>query len=332
MMQPSTDVWGVNPEAVIAAIHERTRRGQSAGGATDGKKLGLIIEGGGMRGVISASALLALEALGMTEVFDAVYGTSAGAMNGAYFLAGQAGYGITIYYQDISNRRFINPLRLGKVVDIDYLFDKVITQLKPLNVARVLASPADFYITITEVYTAKCVLANAKQSHEALLTILKASTALPVMYNRVVVVEGRPYMDGGVTNHIPLQEAIADGCTDLMVLLTRPASFVEPSPTWVERWLFKRVCARENAVLLEVFLKTYRHSNAVRNLALGRHPPDTPVNILTICPGESDPRVERTTKSRKRLKAAAMTHALRTLQTFGSECTRLVEVLRPFPL
>jgi predicted patatin/cPLA2 family phospholipase len=332
MMQPSADVWGVNPEAVIAAIQERARHGQIAGVATDGKKLGLVIEGGGMRGVISASALLALEALGMTQVFDAVYGTSAGAMNGAYFLAGQAGYGLTIYYQDISNTRFINPLRLGKVVDIDYLFDRVITQLKPLNVARLLASPAELFVAITEVYTAKCVLANAKQSQEDLLTILKASTALPVMYNRVVVVGGRPCIDGGITNHIPLQEAIAAGCTDLMVLLTRPAHFVETSPTWVERWLFKRVCARDNMALLDVFLKTYMHSNTVRNLALGRHPPDTPVNILTICPGASDPRVERTTKSSQRLKAAATIHALRTLQAFGSECTRFVEVLRPFPL
>ena len=53
-------------------------------------KLGLVVEGGGMRGVISGGALIALERLGLTSAFDEVYGESAGAINACYFLAGEA--------------------------------------------------------------------------------------------------------------------------------------------------------------------------------------------------------------------------------------------------
>ena len=61
-----------------------------------------------MRGVVSAGMVSALEELGLTHAFDAVYGSSAGAINAAYFLAGQARLGTTIYYEDINNARFID--------------------------------------------------------------------------------------------------------------------------------------------------------------------------------------------------------------------------------
>src|SRR5207244_13520104 len=53
------------------------------------RKLGLVIEGGGMRGVISAGSLLALDLLGFREIFDEIYAASAGGVNAAYFLSGQ---------------------------------------------------------------------------------------------------------------------------------------------------------------------------------------------------------------------------------------------------
>jgi hypothetical protein len=77
----------------------------------DGARIALAIEGGAMRGVVSAGMVAALEQLGLTDAFDAVYGSSAGAINGAYFLAGQANLGVTIYSEDINNRHFIDLRR-----------------------------------------------------------------------------------------------------------------------------------------------------------------------------------------------------------------------------
>src|SRR5207244_6580405 len=106
----------------------------------DGRKVALIVEGGAMRGVISCAALMGLEELGMTEVFDEVYGASAGAVNAAYFLARQAAYATTIYYQKINNTRFIRRLWQRKIVDIDGLFDSIIAGKQPLRIDGVLCS------------------------------------------------------------------------------------------------------------------------------------------------------------------------------------------------
>jgi len=324
-------VRGVNASAAVAHIKERAARGQGPGSATDGRKLGLILEGGAMRGIISAGGVLALEELGMTGVFDEVYGASAGAVNASYFLAGQAAYGITIYYQDINNRHFISLGRLRKIVDIDYLFDTVIPERKPLRVKDVLASPSRLFVSITDAGTGEGLLVNAQNSEVPLLTLLKASTALPVLYNRPVKVAGRDCFDGGLTNPLPIQDAIDSGCTDLLVLLTRPAGYVEGAPRPFERWLFEKVCARGNTPLLGAFLNLHNRANAARDLALGRRRPAVPVNIATVCPDDEGPGIGRTTKRGDRLKAAAAESARRTLRAFGSDRERLVEVFRPFP-
>src|SRR5262245_32067681 len=137
---------GVRAPLAVTHILARARRGERAGGATDGRKLGLVVEGGAMRGVFSAGAGVGLEELGLTAVFDEVYGSSSGAINAAYFLAGQAAYGATIYYEDINNSRFINFGRLTKILDVDFLFEEVLTRRKALAVERVLASPSRFFI------------------------------------------------------------------------------------------------------------------------------------------------------------------------------------------
>src|SRR5213083_237209 len=109
-MPVNDPIYGINPQETIALLKQRAFRLRQDRSIFDGRKLGLIIEGGAMRGVISCAALLGLEELGMTEVFDEMYGASAGAVNAAYFLAGQAAYATTIYSQKINNTRFIRRL------------------------------------------------------------------------------------------------------------------------------------------------------------------------------------------------------------------------------
>jgi predicted acylesterase/phospholipase RssA len=81
--------------------------------------IGLVVQGGGMRGVYSMGALAALEEMGFGQCFDHVAGSSAGALNGAYFITGQASYGVETYIHYLSRKIFVNPFRFKKVVDID---------------------------------------------------------------------------------------------------------------------------------------------------------------------------------------------------------------------
>src|SRR5579871_2481947 len=94
---PVTDVT----QSIFELLRARADRG-SVRPHADGASIALCVEGGAMRGVVSAGMVSALEELGLVTAFDAVYGSSAGAINAAYFLAGQARLGTTIYFEDIN--------------------------------------------------------------------------------------------------------------------------------------------------------------------------------------------------------------------------------------
>jgi predicted patatin/cPLA2 family phospholipase len=324
-------VYGVNPTSTIDLLRERADCWHRGFLPSDNRKVALIVEGGAMRGVISCAALMGLEELGMTPVFDEVYGASAGAVNAAYFLAGQAAYATSIYYQKINNTRFIRRLWHRKIVDIDDLFDSIIAGERPLHVDEVLAARSRFFVTVADACTGEAFLIEAQSSRTPLLTILKASAAMPLLYNGLVTVDGRDCFDGGLINPLPVLEAVESGCTDLLVLLTRPASFRDCMPSRLEQRVFDMMCAHGNSQLMREYCKTHLRENTVRDLVLGREPFAAGINIATICPEEKDPRVERTTRSTEILRAAAIASAKRTLRAFGRPVEEIVEVLKPYP-
>src|SRR5206468_3007033 len=149
----SPNVYGINPTGTIDLLKKRAALIKQGRKPADGRKIALIVEGGAMRGVISCAALMGLEDLGMTPVFDEVYGASAGAVNAAYFLAGQAAYATTIYYQKINNTRFIRRLWHRQIVDIDVLFDSIIAGDRALRLDKVLASQSPLFIAIADACT-----------------------------------------------------------------------------------------------------------------------------------------------------------------------------------
>lgn len=216
----------INSFEVIANIIARKNKLASGGAGLDNKKIGLVIEGGGMRGAVSAGALLALMKLGLGDIFDVVYGTSAGAINGSYFISKQP-IGAAIYYEDLCNRHFINFSRPWRILNIDYLIDYVMTKEKPLETEKVLRSKTPLVIITTDIDTGETVPISTHSLAEPrdLFTILRASIAHPIFYKRVVRYRQQRYVDGGVNQMVAIPTAIADGCTDILVLLNRPSNY-----------------------------------------------------------------------------------------------------------
>jgi predicted patatin/cPLA2 family phospholipase len=314
----NSPLHGVNPLSVISAIKARAEKWAKGERAPDGRKLGLVIEGGAMRSVYSAGGAVALAHLGFHELFDEVYATSAGVMNASYFLSNQPFVGITVYYDSCTSRLFMNPFRLWKVLDIDYLFDQVVANDKPLDVARVLSSPSKFFVALIDKTTGKGTLVEKQESRTPLLRVLKAATSMPVFYNRTVEVDGRPCMDGGLAIPFPLEQAMANGCTDLLVLLTRPADYRCPAPGWRSRRLFDLICARGNAGVSHAYAAHHETSRAARDLAFGRVPTPPGVNIATICT-ERPELIGRTTADPFALRQAALDYGRKTLRLFGAD-------------
>jgi predicted patatin/cPLA2 family phospholipase len=208
---------------VIDLLLARVRRGSRAPHG-DAARIALAVEGGGMRGVVSAGMVSALEQLGMATAFDAVYGSSAGAINAAYFLAGQARLGTRIYYEDINTTRFIRLARAltGRpIVDLGFLLDEVAIRRKPLDTARVLAAPSPLAVLATDVESRMPAILRDFPDSQRLLDALRAGATMPIIAGAPRAYNGRHYLDASITDPIPVGPAERDGHTHILVLLTR---------------------------------------------------------------------------------------------------------------
>ncbi len=203
-------------------------RRESLGEALSGdESFALVVQGGGMRGTYSIAALTALDEAGYRGRFADVFGTSAGALNSAYFLAGQARQGISIYVEHLSNTRFINPRRFWRVIDIDYLVDEVLTRRCPLDVNAVLAAQARLYIGLASAKSGEMVWAD-NSGRWPLLEVLRATAALPVVFGHEIPINGDCFVDGGLHASVPLFRALEAGYQNVVVVMTRPSDFQAP--------------------------------------------------------------------------------------------------------
>jgi predicted patatin/cPLA2 family phospholipase len=134
---------------------------------------------------------------------------------------------------------------------------------------------------------------------------LRATCALPILYNRPVLLGERHCFDGGWWDHLPLQPAIDDGCTDVLVFLTEPEHFREKPPGLFERTLFHLSGHGTNEPLWKSFHTAAARTNRTRDQALGRAPLEQAVHVATFAPTQGDLRIATWTRDAARLRAAA---------------------------
>ena len=309
-------VYGTDPDRVIDAIRHRALRNLTCRTADDGRRLGLVIEGGGMRGASSAGGALALAHLGLSGLFDDVYATSAGVMNAAYFLSRQEDIGISIYFDDLTKRAFYNPWRCWKVLDVDYVMEDVVKGRKRLDLDRLRLSPSRFHVSMLDRSTGEAFVVDTGVAKESIYTVLHAALSLPVLYNRPVMVAGRPCMDGGLAIPFPLRHAIADGCTDILVLLSHPAAYVQAEFALWQDALFRTMCARGSEGTWRTYRDRVKVSVQYRDLATGRVPPPAGVNIAAVC--TEPPYISSLTMDRAALMNASAAFGRRTLAALGA--------------
>jgi predicted patatin/cPLA2 family phospholipase len=294
-----SNFFGTHPERIVALLKERRVAGYVPGSDRT-RKLALVVEGGGMRGVLSAGSLLAIDLLGYRNCFDAVYATSAGGVNSAYFISGQGMLGITVYFDCIASRRFINFFRVGKIVNVDFVYDEVVPYHKPLDEAAIRSSPCEFFLSATRADNGKNELIDARRARDSVARILKASSAMPILYNRTVRLESGDYVDGGATDALPLQQAINASCTDALVLTTKVRHHVSVKPTFLQAAFAYAVFGWRYPSMLKECLRAHETANHNRRLAVGEDAV-AGVSIATLCPQDAGMIVGRTTIDRRKL-------------------------------
>lgn len=191
-----------------------------------------------MRGVIAGGMATALEELRLRDVFDFVVGSSAGALAGAYFLAGQAGMGTRMYFEDLIGRRWLAYRRMLKgspILGFDYLFDELIAKRKPLDCRSVRRSGIELYAVATRVPEYQPTVLGKFESDSELLAALRASACVPLIAGRSEPLNGAEYVDGSLTDGIPVASAETLGATHMLVLLTRPRGQTRSDPNGLQR-------------------------------------------------------------------------------------------------
>lgn len=209
---------------VVEVIRRRRDEGSLPGRRTDGRRVALVIEGGGMRGVVSAGMAAAIEQLGLRDAFDEVHGASAGAFNGAFLLAGQAAYLAGLYQHGFGDPGFVslrNLLRGGAIFNMDYVVGEVWRHQRPLRTDEILGCGIELHCTATDVDSTEIVDLTDLRDAEEIRQALLASGRLPWLAGPPVHFRGRRLLDATLAEAIPVGAALATA-TDILVLQTRP--------------------------------------------------------------------------------------------------------------
>lgn len=187
-------------------------------------KTGLVLEGGAMRGMFTAGVLDVFLENNITV--DCVVGVSAGALFGVNYLSGQNGRVIRYNKRFNSDKDYmgIRPLlREGNIFSTEYAYDRVPRRLDPFDDEAFKKSGVPFYAVTTDVESGEPRYVRINSVFEQMDT-LRASGSMPFV-SKPVEIDGRKYLDGGISDSIPFEWLSEQGCDKLIVILTRDMEY-----------------------------------------------------------------------------------------------------------
>ena len=185
---------------------------------------GLILEGGGMRGVYTAGVLDAF--LEENIEFSSIYGVSAGSCHACSYMSKQKGraYRVNVDYLDDPNYCGVKSyLKTGNVFGADMLYSQIPNVLDPFDYEEFEKYPGKFFAVLTNLETGEPEYIRVKDLKKQMWTV-RASSSLPLV-SKTLVVKGRHYLDGGIADSIPIRRSIEAGNEKNVVILTREDSY-----------------------------------------------------------------------------------------------------------
>lgn len=183
--------------------------------------VGLVLEGGGLRGVFTAGVLDFWMENGLDVSY--VVGCSAGACNLLSFVAHQIGHTRDTMIQLDADDRYYGMNQLikhQKLLDLDKVFYEYPYHQFPFDFNAFFRSPIESEMVVTNCETGKAEYLSEHQNEKRLCTITKASSSMPLL-TKPVQLDGKEYLDGGIADAIPLRRAVETGHTKNIVVLTR---------------------------------------------------------------------------------------------------------------
>lgn len=202
-------------------------------------KIGLVLEGGAMRGMYTA---------GVLDIFldkdfwvDGIISVSAGALFGVNYPSRQKGRAIRYNKKFISDKRYISFKSLvstGNIVNKDFAFYEVPFKYDVFDNKTFKESDIDFYVAVTNLQTAQAEYVKLIDPL-AQMEVLRATSAMPYV-SRPVEIDGIPYLDGAIADSIPVEQMKKLGYDKIIVILTRTLDYRKSKPmTWIAKWFYR---------------------------------------------------------------------------------------------
>lgn len=186
--------------------------------------IGLVLEGGAMRGMYTA---------GVLDIFldndievDGIVGVSAGVLFGVNYVSKQRGRTIRYNKKYIKDKRYMGMrslLKTGNIINKDFAYYELPQKLDIFDEETFEKSNIDFYATVTNVSTGKAEYIKIENIFEQ-MEVLRATSAMPFV-SKMVELENGKYLDGGIADSIPIDKCKELGYEKIIVILTRPIEY-----------------------------------------------------------------------------------------------------------
>ncbi|MCK9171168.1 MAG: patatin family protein [Treponema sp.] len=188
-------------------------------------KTGIVIEGGGHRGIYSAGVLDVLRENNI--IVDGIIGVSAGAVHGASYASGQAGRSIRYTEKYCRDKRYMSArsfFSTGDLFNVQFCYHEIPDKLDPYDYDALESSSVAFYVTCTDIITGQPVYHQCRTLRGKEMLWMQGSASMPLV-SRIVETDGYKLLDGGVSDSIPLSAFEHMGYIKDIVILTQPAGY-----------------------------------------------------------------------------------------------------------
>lgn len=189
-------------------------------------KRGLVMEGGGMRGMFTAGVIDVMMEHGIT--YDGAVGVSAGAVFGCNYKSGQPGRAIRYNLRFCKEPRYCSIrslIKTGNLFGAEFCYQDIPNKLDPFDLKTYQSNPMEFIVVTTDVETGKPIYHSCPLGEKDDLEWFRASASMPLA-SQVVEVDGYRMLDGGIADSIPLRYAETRYDRNVVVL-TQPKVFVK---------------------------------------------------------------------------------------------------------
>lgn len=186
---------------------------------------GLVLEGGGMKGAYTTGVLDFFLEKGVE--FARVYGVSAGAVHMMSYLSKQKKRSINIGTRYANDKRYCSVrslLKTGDIFNVDMCYNLIPRKYDPFDNEAYMRYTGKAYAVVTNIVTGKPEYLRVRDGFADMVKV-RASASLPLV-SRNVEIDGKLYLDGGISDAIPIQKSILDGNEKNIVVLTKEKGYV----------------------------------------------------------------------------------------------------------